>query len=238
MCANNELSISSQHIVSNVAIRAEMQAPTQRLSLESTPSDEEGSQSVLNPGASLQKVVRFDLKEEGNHVLAVSISYSETMISSREKVSPPRNRTFRKLYQFVALPCLNIRTKVSDYPFSKANKERATFVLEAQLENMADGPVTLERIIFKPNLDLKATAIKHEMKRGKSESSNKSPLLPREVTQVAFLVERQNQQQRLPNQIDLNNDDRTVLGQLEIIWRAVDGDQGFLSTGRLIARKR
>ncbi|KAL9613965.1 MAG: hypothetical protein Q9167_001514 [Letrouitia subvulpina] len=221
-----------------------MQAPTQRLSLESTPSDAEQSQSVLDLGASLQKVVRFDLKEEGNHVLAVSISYSETMISSREKASPPRNRTFRKLYQFVALPCLNIRTKISDYPFSTANKERwslanwATFALEAQLENMADGPVTLERIVFKPHLDLKATAIKHEMKRGTSESSNKSPLLPREVTQVAFLVERQGQKQRLTNQLDQIDGDRIVLGQLEIIWRAVDGDQGFLSTGHLIAKKR
>jgi hypothetical protein len=32
----------------------------------------------LEPGQSLQKIVSFELKEEGSHVLAVTVTYSET----------------------------------------------------------------------------------------------------------------------------------------------------------------
>jgi hypothetical protein len=107
---------------------------------------------------SFQKIVRFDLKEEGNHVLAVSVSYTETLISSTSEPmggaqpAASRVRTFRKLYQFIAQPCLSVRTKTSELPplevdnrslgpYGKTRLLR--FALEAQLENVGDGAIVL-----------------------------------------------------------------------------------------------
>ncbi|KAI1971961.1 hypothetical protein LOZ54_006787, partial [Ophidiomyces ophidiicola] len=125
---------------------------------------------------SIQRIVRFDLKEEGNHVLAVSINYTETLTTaaaattttttttttgvdvpgsgsgSGVQASGGRARTFRKLYQFVAQPCLNVRTKATELaarevdnrslgPYGKSKLHR--FVLEAHLENVGDEIITL-----------------------------------------------------------------------------------------------
>jgi trafficking protein particle complex subunit 13 len=87
-----------------------MQTPSQTIALElmvnklDSPKD---GQDGLDKGESLLKVVRFDLKEEGNHVLAVSVTYTETSSAPQEAdsgVQPGggRSRTFRKLYQFIA----------------------------------------------------------------------------------------------------------------------------------------
>lgn len=103
LCANNELSQGAERVVTGVKITAEMQAPSGAIPLDMRPSDEDIPNRQVGPGQSLQKIVRFDLREEGNHVLAVSLSYSETMISEKS-ASSGRIRTFKKLYQFIAQP--------------------------------------------------------------------------------------------------------------------------------------
>ena len=132
-----------------------MQTPSQIAPLELTPSDEEDS---LGDSQSIQKIVRFDLKEEGNHVLAVSVSYTETLMAPNMEspggvqAASGRVRTFRKLYQFIAQPCLSVRTKSTELsphevdnrslgPYGKTKLLR--FALEAQLENVGDGPIVL-----------------------------------------------------------------------------------------------
>ncbi|KAH9883958.1 hypothetical protein F4778DRAFT_583441 [Xylariomycetidae sp. FL2044] len=69
-----------------------------------------GGGTDLDPGQTLQKIVNFDLKEEGNHVLAVTVSYYEATETSG------RTRTFRKLYQFICKGSLIVRTKVGVLP--------------------------------------------------------------------------------------------------------------------------
>lgn len=73
------------------------------------PADEQGKAGGvdLEPGRTLQRMVNFDLKEEGNHVLGVTVSYYEATDTSG------RTRTFRKLYQFICKPSLIVRTKAS-----------------------------------------------------------------------------------------------------------------------------
>jgi hypothetical protein len=63
---------------------------------------------------------------------------------------------------------------------------------------------------------------------------------PRDVLQVAFLVEQEVGQQDGVEalQKDMKRDGRATLGQLSIEWRSVMGDKGFLSTGNLLTRKR
>lgn len=74
-----------------------------------------------------------------------------------------------------------------------------------------------------------------------SASAEAAPptLNPRDVLQVAFLVE---QEEGRPEglealQKDLRRDGRATLGQLSIEWRGAMGDKGFLTTGNLMSRK-
>lgn len=138
-----------------------MQTPSQVASLSLEPVDDTAQTDGLQKGQSLQKIVRFDLKEEGNHILAVSISYTETLIGSDSQAASGRVRTFRKLYQFVAQPCLSVRTKASELPplevddkttgpYGKARLLR--YALEAQLENVGDFAVVIK--VSSPLLDL------------------------------------------------------------------------------------
>lgn len=130
-----------------------MQTPSQVTSLDLRPAEEDSLKEGLGKGESLQKIVQFDLKEEGNHILAVSVSYTETIMSDSSRAASGRVRTFRKLYQFIAQPCLSVRTKASELapreienkslgPYGKSRLLR--FALEAQLENVGDDSVVIE----------------------------------------------------------------------------------------------
>lgn len=65
-------------------------------------------------------------------------------------------------------------------------------------------------------------------------------LNPRDVLQVAYLVEQEEGQNEGLEilQKDLRRDGRATLGQLSIEWRGAMGDKGFLTTGNLMSRKR
>lgn len=110
-------------------------------SLDLTGADGELDGAVSPaPGESLQRILRFELKEEGNHVLAVTVTYTETALGEG-KASGGRVRTFRKLYQFVAQQLLSVRTKAGELS-QKDGMFR--YLLEAQLENMGEAAVCLE----------------------------------------------------------------------------------------------
>ncbi|KAL8874259.1 MAG: hypothetical protein Q9174_000379 [Haloplaca sp. 1 TL-2023] len=233
LCANNERPNDTRRKVLTVNIDAEMQAPTQTLPLDLSSSEGESTNSDLDSGGSLQKLVRFDLKEEGNHVLAVSVTYTELRPDNGGDFKE-RTRTFRKLYQFVAAPCLSVRTKVSDFPLRgidseyKAKVKHLSVVMEAQLENMADGPITLEEIGFSPKDSFRTTSIQPD------DQGQEYPFLqPRDVTQVAFVIK---QLPRPP--AETTKDGRIILGQLKIQWRTSMGDPGFLTTGWLTTRNK
>lgn len=157
LSANNELPPDeSLRVVTSVRIIAEMQTPSQIVVLDLEPSS--GSDPTqptgLEKGESLQKIVRFDLKDEGNHILAVSVSYTETLMGRDNQAASGRVRTFRKLYQFIAQPCLSVRTKTSELPAMEVDQKAlgspygkarlARFALEAQLENVGDDAVVVE----------------------------------------------------------------------------------------------
>ncbi|PMB73305.1 Trafficking protein particle complex subunit 13 [Beauveria bassiana] len=88
LCANNDLDDSSntattKRQIRDVRVEAEMKTPgqakAQSLELGPAPSSQESAAGAaaaaatdLAPGGTLQKIVSFDLKEEGNHVLAVT----------------------------------------------------------------------------------------------------------------------------------------------------------------------
>lgn len=109
--------------------------------LELLSADSDELNASPGPGGSLQKILRFELKEDGNHVLAVTVTYTETILAGEGRASGGRVRTFRKLYQFVAQQLLSVRTKTGELT-EKAGVPR--YLLEAQLENMGEVAVSFE----------------------------------------------------------------------------------------------
>ena len=188
--------------------------------LELTPADGKGvvgGEGVdLEPGATLQKIVSFDLREEGNHVLAVTVSYYEaTELSGR-------TRTFRKLYQFICKPSMIVRTKAG--PLEGGAGRR--WVLEAQLENCGEDVMQLESVVLDSRPGLEYDDCNWDAGDGKR------PILhPGEVEQICFVVREKEGEEAMDE-----GDGRTVFGVLNIAWRGEMGNRGFLTTGQLSAR--
>ena len=246
LCINNELPQTTNRMVTSVKVTAEMQTPSHTLALELIPAHDDSVQSGMASDATVQKIVRFDLREEGSHVLSVSLSYSENTISKLENsASSGRVRSFRKLYQFIARPCLSVRTKASDLAFTRGDSnspltQPSQYVLEAQLENLADGLITLESLSLDAKAPFQATSLNWDIASLEPQSDRLPTLGPREVYQVAFFMEQQNAnsgESELPRR-ELTKDGRTVLGILGIRWRNAMGDPGTLNTGWLTSKRR
>jgi hypothetical protein len=137
-----------------VRIGAEILSPSHpsgiALELESAASSAAAS---FGPGASLQRILRLSLHEEGEHTLAVTVTYTETSVGGGGQAAGGRVRTFRKLYQFVAASLISVRTKACEVLQGKALEQgRGVYVLEAQLENLGDYGVVLEVSFCSPFL--------------------------------------------------------------------------------------
>ncbi|KAK4095138.1 hypothetical protein Purlil1_834 [Purpureocillium lilacinum] len=252
LCANNDLAPDAGKQIRDVRIEAEMKTPglgaAHKLDLGPSPPPGEDSAAAaaataggvdLEPAGTLQKVVSFDLKEEGNHVLAVTVSYYEATETSG------RTRTFRKLYQFICKASLIVRTKVGALPPPQQHKlgghgsGNPRWVLEAQLENCSEDVVQLEKVAMELE-----DGFRYKDCNWESSGSEKPVLQPGEVEQVCFLVEQVDkatggdddstgdEEQPRPR----GADGRVTFGVLGIGWRGEMGNRGFLSTGRLGAR--
>lgn len=205
-------------------IDAEMKTPgpgpAHRLPLAS------GAPADLAAGETLQRVVSFDLKEEGNHVLAVTVSYYEASETSG------RTRTFRKLYQFMCKAGLVVRTKVGllGDGGGGGSSSRKRWVLEAQLENCSQDVMQLEEVGMEAERGLRC--------EGCNWAEGERPVLhPGEVEQVCFVVvEEDEEEDEEESGADGDADGRVVFGVLGIGWRGEMGNRGFLSTGKLGTR--
>ncbi|OAA76191.1 DUF974 domain-containing protein [Akanthomyces lecanii RCEF 1005] len=270
LCANNDLTAddTTKKTIRDVRIEAEMKTPgqgkAQRLELgpaatTTTTADTDadgGAVAVadLAPGGTLQKVVSFDLKEEGNHVLAVTVSYYEATETSG------RTRTFRKLYQFICKASLIVRTKVGvlDPPAAAPRGKRRAggaspplrrWVLEAQLENCSDDTMQLDRVVMELEPGLAYRDCNWTTAPPRAEAS-KPVLHPGEVEQVCFVVEALSRAAQVARGADEEDavdvlaraaeaggpDARVLFGVLGIGWRGEMGNRGFLSTGKLGTR--
>jgi len=79
LCINNELTHDDPRTLTDVNIVVEIQTPSRP---KATPLDmvnesSTNAPSTLEAGGTLQRIVRYDLKEEGNHMLAVTVTYLE-----------------------------------------------------------------------------------------------------------------------------------------------------------------
>ncbi|KAF7188788.1 putative trafficking protein particle complex subunit 13-like [Pseudocercospora fuligena] len=229
LCVNNELSpdTNQRKSVSGVKITAELQTPSRQegisLGLENA-AEEDQDEEDLKPGATLQRTLRHELKDEGPHVLAVTVSYTETLLGNDgSAASAGRARTFRKLYQFVSQQLLAVRSKVTERKIREKNAPRQ-WILEAQLENVGDASVVLERVWLKEREGILSTAVNG------AQSKEATVLKPQDIEQIMFLLKE--------SEIPEETTSRIPLGQLNIDWRSAMGEQGSLTTGWLASRGR
>lgn len=228
LCANHDVPDVAADItpatkfVRDVRIEAEMKTPSSLsvVKLELGPNAAlagSGASGIdLEPGQTVQRIVNFDLKEEGNHVLVVTVSYYEATDTSG------RTRTFRKLYQFICKASLIVRTKAGSLPRGKNGRR---WVLEAQLENCGEDAIQLERVSMDLDVGLTYADCNGEWTEGR-----KPVLHPGEVEQVCFAVGETGVG------VEDQADGRLLFGALDIGWRSEMGNKGFLSTGRLGTR--
>ncbi|KAJ4527654.1 hypothetical protein HRR83_000407 [Exophiala dermatitidis] len=274
LCANNELlppgptgtgtttTTTPTKTVSGTKILAEMQTPSQSIPLDlhiASPTERVDGHDDGRPGSALQTIARFDLKEEGNHVLAVNVTYTETISGDGGQTHAPtsgRVRSFRKLYQFLAQPCLSVRTKATELPPKEVPDKThgpygrtplLRYALEAQLENVSDITIVLEEAKLQSKPPFKSTSLNYwdahaaPEKDEKNQGHPQKPIInPRDIIQIAFLVEQMEGVQEGIEDLktSLKRDGRAVLGQLAIQWRSSMGERGSLSTGNLLSRRR
>jgi len=80
LCANNELAPDDTRSIQDVAIIAEMITPSQPKGIPMDIGEADFNSiapSTLQSGETLQRIVQHDLKEDGNHMLVVTVTYLE-----------------------------------------------------------------------------------------------------------------------------------------------------------------
>jgi hypothetical protein len=198
----------------------------------SSPTEEEQHHESgvdLEAGRSLQRIVDFELKEEGSHVLAVTVTYHESTPTSGKV------RTFRKLYQFVSKSCMIVRTKTGILPSRQGCGRK--WALEAQLENCGEETINLDTVEVQTRQGYKAEGLNWEITR-EGEAIERPVLSPGDVQQVCFVIDEllgPNENPEHPFDMQIV-DGRLVFGVLTMSWRGPMGNIGNLSTGNLGAR--
>ncbi|KAL2355622.1 hypothetical protein BJ546DRAFT_638376 [Cryomyces antarcticus] len=243
LCANNELPENDEtRRISAVRIVAEMQMPSQpaglALDLSGASSSDVNESATVKPCGSLQKIVRFELKEEGNHVLAVTVTYTETLLAGEGRAASGRVRTFRKLYQFVAQPLMAVRTKVEELP--ARGTAPPNYALEAQLENLGQSAVSLHAVTVNTKSNYTALSLNWDLDVPGDKQTRSPVLKPRDIMQVAFLLQNVGGAEAPEHATTTSKpgDRRVALGQLNVEWRSAMGDYGSLATGWLSSKAR
>ncbi|KAK1065584.1 hypothetical protein LTR74_007782 [Friedmanniomyces endolithicus] len=230
LCANNGVGEGELRIVSAVRIVAELQTPGREegvvLELRGVEEEEEDEGDIA-PGGTLQRTVQYELKEEGEHVLAVTVSYTETLLSSEGGgASGGRARSFRKLYQFVAQQLIAVRSKVTERKrMGREEGQGRQYILEAQLENVGEGSAVLARVWLGEREGVTSRAVAYG-----GDGREAVVLKPRDVEQVMFVLEEKVGSGGVGG--------RVPLAQLNIDWRGAMGERGSLTTGWLASKGR
>ena len=212
---------------------------------ETTPTETEtvATLDLLPSYTTLQKILNFGLKEEGTHVLGVTVSYYEATETSG------RTRAFRKMYQFICKPSLIVRTKAGPLPSLPGKTKRRRWVLEAQLENCSEDAILLEKVkLAEVQRGLKwrdcnwagigATTTGEERNRisqqgqGQGQGPPRRPFLhPGESEQLCFIIEEKKGEEDAAEVEE--KDGRIEFGVMALAWRTEMGNRGSLLTLKL-----
>merc|ERR1711970_1348640 len=97
----------------------------------------------LEPRNSIDDVINHEVKELGTHILVCAVSY----------VGPAgENLSFRKFFKFQVMKPLDVKTKFY-------NVESDEVFLEAQVQNITQTTITLDRVTLEPSHTFTVTSL-------------------------------------------------------------------------------
>ncbi|ENN79263.1 hypothetical protein YQE_04299, partial [Dendroctonus ponderosae] len=112
-------------IVYNITVKVDLQTTSQKLSLANNSST-----TKLNSDETVNTVIHHEVKEIGPHILVCEVAYQN---------SAGVLMSFRKFFKIQVLKPLDVKTKFY-------NAENDDVYLEAQVQNITNGPICLEKV--------------------------------------------------------------------------------------------
>ncbi|XP_054278638.1 trafficking protein particle complex subunit 13-like [Macrosteles quadrilineatus] len=208
ICVHNDSTQSAK----DVTLKADLQTSSLRIPLTGHQGDSVARD--LEPGHNLDEVIHHEVKEIGTHILVCEVSYSPQSLTSNRL-------SFRKFFKFQVVKPLDVKTK-----FYTAESDEV--YLEAQVQNITSGPISLEKVTLESSHLFNVTALN-------TKTNGESVFGP--VNCVPANASRQflyclRPQASLTEDLKLLSG-ATNIGKLDIVWRSNLGERGRLQTSQL-----
>ncbi|XP_072027268.1 trafficking protein particle complex subunit 13-like isoform X2 [Amphiura filiformis] len=203
----------SNHLVKEILVKTDLQTSSQRLTLSGggTPAKPE-----LTPEGCIDEVIHHEVKELGTHILVCAVSYA---------TPSGENMYFRKFFKFQVLKPLDVKTKFY-------NAESDEVYLEAQIKNITQSPMVMEKVSLEPSNEYTCRELNHVEggKTGETTFGKFTYLNPMDTRQYLYCLKAKPLpgSNRPPIIKGVSN-----IGKLDIVWKTNMGEKGRLQTSQL-----
>ncbi|KAL1129601.1 hypothetical protein AAG570_012546 [Ranatra chinensis] len=203
ICVHND----SNQIAKDVTVRAMLQTEKNSITLSTDPPNS----TDIVPGATVDEVIHHEVKEFGAHILVCEVSYCSGTLSSNLL-------TFRKFFKFEVLKPLDVKTKLY-------TAESDDVYLEAQVQNITSGTLSLEKVSLEPSDFFTVTKLNASVQKDPCDANI---MLSGGSKQFLYRLSPHNISADLKLLVDSK-----FIGKLDIIWRSNLGEKGRLQTSPL-----
>jgi len=202
------------HACSDICVKADIQTQTQRISLVCQLQE---ANALLEPHKLLGQIVKHEIKEIGQHILVVGVTY---------KTHDGVKMYFRKFFKFPVNKPIDVRTKF----YNAEDNMNNDVYLEAQIQNLCEASMILERVILEPSELYSCTEIRAQSseERGGGEQEHVY-LEPKATYQYLYCLSLNNAN---PSAIGHQRGVSSI-GKLDMSWRTSMGERGRLQTSPL-----
>jgi len=217
VCVHND----STETCSSVVLRADLQTASQRINLVPGSSSDTANHNreSLSPGSTIDQVISHEVKELGTHILVCEVTYCN---AAGDKLN------FRKFFKFQVMKPLDVKTKFY-------NAESDEVYLEAQVQNITQATITMDRVTLEPSSSFTVTAVTPSAPSTTSDSQTSDVglvarglcLQSGDSWQYLFCLRPR------PEHNNKNLKLVTNIGKLDIVWRTGLCDRGRLQTSQL-----
>lgn len=205
VCVHNE----TNQPVQSVSIKADLQTSSQRIPLTTHQNQ---VSTMLGVEETLSDVIHHEVKDLGTHILVCEVTYMSTYNTLA---------SFRKFFKFEVMKPLDVKTKFY-------NAESDDVYLEAQVQNITSGCITLEQVALESSQQFTVKSL-NENEDGSSVFGDMTLLQPQESCQYLYcLTPRENISVDIKMLAAAKN-----IGKLDIVWRSNLGEKGRLQTSQL-----
>jgi trafficking protein particle complex subunit 13 len=205
VCVHNE----TNQPVQSVSIKADLQTNSQRIPLTTQQSQ---SPTMLDVDETLSDVIHHEVKDLGTHILVCEVTY----MSNYSTLA-----SFRKFFKFEVMKPLDVKTKFY-------NAESDDVYLEAQVQNITSGPITLEQVSLESSQQFTVKSL-NEIDGNQTVFGEITLLQPQESCQYLYCLTPKG---NIAKEIKLLTAAKNI-GKFDIVWRSNLGEKGRLQTSQL-----